>query len=48
MLEILQPSAFSLKRGIQLGKINRNLNHSEVILPSVYHGRMNDIRLKTA
>jgi hypothetical protein len=47
MLENLQPSAFNLKRGLQLGKIGRNLNHSEVILHSVYHARMNDIQLKT-
>jgi hypothetical protein len=43
----LQPSTFNLKRGVQLGKIGRNLNHGEVILPSVYHARMNDIQLKT-
>jgi hypothetical protein len=48
MLEILQPSAFNLKRGIQLGKIGSNLNHSEVILLSIYHALMNDIRLKIA
>jgi hypothetical protein len=41
MLEILQPSTFNLKRGVQPGKIGRNLNHSEVILRSVYHGQMN-------
>jgi hypothetical protein len=47
MLEILQSSAFNLKRGVQLGKIGRNLNHGEVILLSVYPAWMNDIQLKT-
>jgi len=36
------------KRSVQLGKIGRNLNHSEVILLSIYHARMNDIRLEIA
>ncbi|MCK4603671.1 MAG: hypothetical protein KAU41_03115, partial [Deltaproteobacteria bacterium] len=35
------------KRGVQLGKIGRNLNHSEVIRLSIYHALMNDIRPKT-
>jgi hypothetical protein len=35
------------KRGVQLGKIGRNLNHSEVIMLSVYPARMNDVQLKT-
>jgi hypothetical protein len=36
------------KRGVQLGKIGSNLNHSEVILFAVYHAWMNDILLKIA
>jgi|LGVF01.1.fsa_nt_gb hypothetical protein len=34
------------KRGVQLGKISSNLNHSEVILFTVYHAWMNDILLE--
>jgi hypothetical protein len=36
------------KKGVQLGKIGRTLNHSEVIPLSIYHARMNDIRLEIA
>jgi len=36
------------KRGVQLGKIGSNLNHSEVILFAVYHAWMNDILLEIA
>ena len=36
------------KRGVQLGKIGSNLNHSEVILLTVYHAYMNDILLEIA
>ena len=36
------------KRGVQLGKIGSNLNHSEVILFTVYHAWMNDILLEIA
>jgi len=36
------------KRGVQLGKIGSNLNHSEVILFTVYHAWMNDILLEMA
>jgi hypothetical protein len=36
------------KRGVQLGKIGSNLNHSEVILLTVYHSWMNDILLEIA
>ena len=36
------------KRGVQLGKIGSNLNHSEVILLTVYHAWMNDILLEIA
>ena len=36
------------ERGVQLGKIGRNLNYSEIILLPIYHARMNDIQLKIA
>jgi hypothetical protein len=40
MLEVLQPSAFNLKRGVQPGKIGRNLNHTYVERFSVYGSRL--------
>ena len=47
MLVCLQTLLFH-KRGVQLGKIGSNLNHSEVILFAVYHAWMNDILLEIA
>ena len=44
---IPENSIFDLReRGVQLGKIGSNLNHSEVILLSVYRAWMNDILLE--
>ena len=47
MLVCLQTLLFH-KRGVQLGKIGSNLNHSEVILLSAYRSLMSDILLETA